>query len=958
MLKLDRNKLGNMLRCSEKMGNGQSVQLKCDHFLLLVFFVIALGIWFYYKIGENVLSWEIENVYVVYLHLLVFWVGTLICSIFVFKRLLDKNHEFYWDKKYYRINAILFGLLYLLALSTLCFFVLSSNEWFLLIFFATFVTRLAHNIFTKKEYKDYEVKEEKDLLFRTRFFNRTTDRIREIAQNSREGITIGIIGSWGTGKTFFVDQILWRLSKYRNNETGDNNQQNKDDFVICDKIELWKNQSIDEAWECVIESLSRAIFGNNSLCPNIIKKWVNFVLKLCGTRYVSAFDEMSALVFARVNNKHLEQINELMEDKKYVLVFDDLERADITIIQAMLPLFERLKKLPNLIVICAIAEDELKEIFRKNKLQDYIVDGHLNKIFDLRIEIPALSYASIEHYQEQLFATKYKDCNLVNSFLNNYPLRFKSVREMMRVLDKLTFIERQFYGECPYIFTKQEEGENKDVLASIKYVFLIEALKLADKSVIKYCLPTGIKVGEFFKGIPPEIVSFSTYSITEDYCDINSVNPYYSESQKKQAEESIDEWKTRFPQAFKIIVENLCVRSIFIHIKADFTRTASVGNKLDYNRRFYEALLGFYTRSKCLLQWEKEEILSNDKYANLSYTEKIESFFSEKNEILETSSQSAVANELLEFHVDKIGLILALNSDNGNIDSDGLRSLQKLFENLCFSLRKEYECGDASYLRFSNYLDRSNYISYIEKFWKLENFSGANIQVLRNEAISNLFDLMPLDEKGFLLTNYWYGLSDNSHNRNNKLYYESIIHFPEYQGIIKEFHFKYGKLFADFLFKGEFCSSSKRLRAYNPLQVYKRIKIEENIKEFYLGFDSFLDNELDRSVYIVNWIKFMKQQYSDASLWGGTISSFADEDVYVYMKHIYDLFKITPEYIANLSNKDDICNECDESIKILQEDCKQWVECNNQGYKDKYGIGIKKIIELISKIRDYASVKS
>lgn len=945
-----------MLKSSEKKGNRQSILLRREPCILFVFSVVAVGIWFYLKIYEVSTSLEIENIYVIYFHLLLFGLGALFCVGCVFKRLLDKNHEFYWDKKYYRINLFLFGLLFLLALASLYFFVLSSNKWFLLIVLVILVTCLVHNIFTKKEYKVYEEKEEKDFLFRSRFFNRTSDRIREIAQNSRDGITIGISGSWGTGKTFFIDQILWRLSKHRNKETGDNSQQNEADFVICDKIELWKNQSIDEAWECVIESLSRSIFGNNSLCPNIIKKCANFILKLSGTRYASAFDEMSALVFARMDNKHLEQINKLMENKKYVLVFDDLERADFSIIQAMLPLFERLKKLPNLIVICAIAEDELKEIFRKNKLRDYVVDGHLNKIFDYRIEIPALPYVSVENYLKHLFVTKYKDSNLVKSFLNKYPLHFKSVREMMRVLDKLIFIERQYYGECPYIFTEQEEGENKDVLASIKYVFLIEALKLVYKSVIKRCEITGMKIGEFFKAIPSEIVSFSTYSITEDCCDINFINPYYPVDEINKENEKIVEWQDRFPQAFKIIIENVCVRSIFIHIKADFTRTDFVGNKVDYNRAFYEALLGFYTRSICLLQWEKEEILSNDEYADSSYSKKIESYFSDRNELLETNSRSVVAKELLEFHVEKIGLILALNSDNGNIDIDRRQLVKKLFENLCSSLRKEYECVDDSYLIISNCLGRSEFISYIEKLWKVENFSDSNIHELRNKAISILFDLMPLDEKGFLLTNYWYSLSDNSKNGNNNLYFESIIKSPEYKELVKYFYFKYGFCLAEFIFNVDFKLSLGNTKQDCAYQAYKYISNEEELKEFYRGFDSFLFYKEDKSVSIVNWIKFMREKYHSGIIIGDYDSSFADKAVYEHMKHIFDELNITPEYIANLPNKDEIRIECDKSINILEKDCKQWEECKNQGYKDKYGNGIKKIIELISEIRDYASV--
>ena len=74
-----------------------------------------------------------------------------------------------------------------------------------------------------------------------------------------------------------------------------------------------------------------------------------------------------------------------MENKKLVLVFDDLERADFGIVKAILPLFERLKKLPNLIVVCAVADNELKQVFKGQKMEEECAHGHLNKLFDLRI---------------------------------------------------------------------------------------------------------------------------------------------------------------------------------------------------------------------------------------------------------------------------------------------------------------------------------------------------------------------------------------------------------------------------------------------------------------------------------------------------------------------------------------------------------------------------------------------
>ncbi len=50
---------------------------------------------------------------------------------------------------------------------------------------------------------------QKDHLYRSRLYRRTALRIRELAGKRREeGITIGICGNWGSGKTFFIREII------------------------------------------------------------------------------------------------------------------------------------------------------------------------------------------------------------------------------------------------------------------------------------------------------------------------------------------------------------------------------------------------------------------------------------------------------------------------------------------------------------------------------------------------------------------------------------------------------------------------------------------------------------------------------------------------------------------------------------------------------------------------------
>ena len=258
--------------------------------------------------------------------------------------------------------------------------------------------------------------DKEDLLYRSRLFNRTQLQIRQLAHDNKMGLTIGISGPWGSGKTFFINNLLRNLSQ-RSQKSDTSGLIWEGSFVICDKVGLWSAANIDDAWERIICALHKGIFGKKPLDIRWIRKLLSYLISLITPAQGAAY-ELIRLVLPDFHNEQLHHLKKRMNERKVVLVFDDLERADFSIVQAMLPLFERLKKLPNLIVICAVAEDELKQIFQKNKTNAEFAHGHLNKLFDLRIEIPILPYTAIENFQDNLFIEKYKDCPMVKSPAN------------------------------------------------------------------------------------------------------------------------------------------------------------------------------------------------------------------------------------------------------------------------------------------------------------------------------------------------------------------------------------------------------------------------------------------------------------------------------------------------------------------------------------------------------------
>ena len=308
----------------------------------------------------------------------------------------------------------------------------------------------------------------KDWLYRDKFLNRMHRRIREIAETRKEGITIGIVGSWGVGKTYMIEMLCDLLSKEIKDE-GYNQA-----FKVCDTVELWQAVSLDDAWNRVIYALHTRIIGKPPIAQS---KFWRMICNIASANKVAK--QICEIVEPEFEEFNLDAIEKQLEESRVVLVFDDLERTKFEIVQAMLPLLERLKKFPHLIVICALAEDELCELMRRNKVNPEYTYGHLNKLFDLKFEIPELGNDAVDNYLRYLYETKRNGCRLTESFFRRYHIQFDNPRQMDRVIDKLTCIESQYFSNlgdeinfenCSMAF----DLPSKQVL----YIYVVEALRI------------------------------------------------------------------------------------------------------------------------------------------------------------------------------------------------------------------------------------------------------------------------------------------------------------------------------------------------------------------------------------------------------------------------------------------------------------------------------------------------
>lgn len=790
-----------------------------------------------------------------------------------------------------------------------------------------------------------------DMLYRARLYNRTHLQIRKLAYREKKGLTIGICGQWGSGKSFFIDTLKEKLSgSLQRNE--ENLYCGK--FSICPKVELWEASSLDDAWQRVVSALFYGVFGSYPIkCEKYTKITVS-LLSVFSSRF-SILNEIIQLVRPDYNERNLNAIKEKMGDRKMVLIFDDLERADFKIIQAMLPLFERLKELPNLTVLCAVAENEIKHVFRSNKMPIDFAQGHLHKLFDLRIEMPELPYTAIENFQNHLLSTKYDDCKLVKTFLRKCPLGFDTSRQLLRVVEKLTSIERQYYEMCPYDFSLIGlDKEAEQCLYSIKYVFLIETLRLTNPDVLNI-LNKELRLKEFFKDIPTAVLPYSASSITSDDWSWGLAKSLPSDSgYKEEAQRKEDLFKRKYPVLYRIIMRRGIENSVLLHLKSDFTSTEY--RNIDYERLFEDAYLTRYVRCTTLTVWEQEYINSNPDYRNISYSVRSSLFFEKKGEVIEKPYQEDAAFSLLKHHLSKVLQTLEyLKKRAAHNDGEETEKiiLHSLLNEVILSFKQEIDDEERSFLRNSDELDARFFIKLLESCWRRKKQVDSHVWEQLEKIFVLFFELMPVGEKALHLA-YYFGVLKNEYKSENlKIYNHAIVKSDKYKNLIRVLCKLYGRSLMRHIFEYPDSLLEDKSRYTYACQEYRNVPNDEYMLAIRSGIEDFLSGCSHKSTFIEHWVAFMGHQYRDASIRGGMDSSFADTAVHAQMKYIENRLQISPSCIANLPNKEAIHKACTISIASLQKDYAQWQDDRDKERKEKYSSGIMSLISLIANIKDY-----
>ena len=380
-------------------------------------------------------------------------------------------------------------------------------------------------------------------LGRKHMYERVFDNMMGMMEG-RTCKTVVILGRWGEGKTHLLNDLTRRLSE----EKGDVNSKNDGSLFRIRKINIWQYKTPEEAWEGVTDGIMTSVMDADYKIRGFFFRWLNKIFSCFGDDKISQFVSFLDVLYNTNNNVgedekiseiYLGKLNKKLEGRKLVLVFDDIERANIDIIRFLLPLIERLKKIHDLYILCAISDNEMERSFVRSgyapgELHDYLV-----KIFDFSYRLPKASKETLNQMKDKLLENR-PDCRLSKKFFSYFQtiLMFDTPRQLLRTVDLLTNMERCYFQKSDIFPADIRQPEFS--------AFLIEMLRFFYESVY-------MEAGDN-KKLYKLVEKFPiAYNPDKNFAQLGTVG---------QDEKDVQEWEGNYPHTSQRCMSDVFLRSI------------------------------------------------------------------------------------------------------------------------------------------------------------------------------------------------------------------------------------------------------------------------------------------------------------------------------------------------------------------------------------------------------------
>ena len=303
--------------------------------------------------------------------------------------------------------------------------------------------------------------------------------VRDIRRNiNTPGRIWGIYGQWGSGKTHLLNYLERELSK----KLPDIDNEIYTGAFTCRAVNLWQISSTKELWDTCNFILQDAFeLAQSNYITRSIERFfdsgrnLNLSLAIIDTIYKE---------YSHCNNIYDigadKLLTEQSKNKQVLLFFDNVERADIGVLKELLPLIERLQKIPNLTIILSIAIEDMLANCQAQNLSPELIHGHLFKLTPRVINLPSPE----DSYSRALFINLVQQASAHNGTTNLFSvqyatkskLTFDNVRQIFRCAEQISSLERVYFPESRTISVKTPSTSGANSITAIYTIELIRTL--------------------------------------------------------------------------------------------------------------------------------------------------------------------------------------------------------------------------------------------------------------------------------------------------------------------------------------------------------------------------------------------------------------------------------------------------------------------------------------------------
>jgi len=210
-----------------------------------------------------------------------------------------------------------------------------------------------------------------DLLGRKRYAEEIAERI--VNTKNENSFALGVVGSWGTGKTSFLELIKSSL--------------NEDELLILD-YNPWNITGNNSIASNFFESFSIELEKYSSRLSNVIQAYSSKLTKSSKNFFLTAVAEWFNLLSNRSKDSLYDEINSQLKeiDKQIIIFLDDLDRLDDKEIIEVVKLIRNSANFYRTFFIASYDREYLMNAIKKINQSNY--QSFLEKIFQIEITLP------------------------------------------------------------------------------------------------------------------------------------------------------------------------------------------------------------------------------------------------------------------------------------------------------------------------------------------------------------------------------------------------------------------------------------------------------------------------------------------------------------------------------------------------------------------------------------------